>query len=139
MLCKLRSSDYLPWWSKPNRLKKSESQHSLKISVPPGSAITEPPLSLQPAMMPVSIIPPGPPIEPLERLPRHSYSLSTVFYFYGAVLSSSLSLLATVRNLGFFFPEQARQGYLPHPTTGRMWLLRLGYFRLHEPLEPADD
>ena len=90
-------------------------------------------------MMPVSIIPPGPPIDSLERLPRHLYSLSTIFYFYGAVLNSSLSLLATVRNLSFFFPEQARQGYLPHPTSGRMWLLRLGYFRLHEPLEPADD
>ena len=90
-------------------------------------------------MMPVSIIPPGPPIDSLERLPRHLYSLSTIFYFYGAVLNSSLSLLATVRSLSFFFPEQARQGYLPHPTSGRMWLLRLGYFRLHEPLEPADD
>lgn len=90
-------------------------------------------------MMPVSIIPPGPPIDHLERLPRHLYSLSTIYYFYGAVFSSSLSLLATIRNLCFFFPEQARQGFLPHPTSGRMWLLRLGYFRLHEPLEPADD
>lgn len=90
-------------------------------------------------MTPVLIIPPGPPIDPLERLPRHLYSLSTIFYFYGAVLNSSLSLLATIRNLSFFFPEQARQGYLPHPTSGRIWLLRLGYFRLHEPIEPADD
>lgn len=38
-----------------------------------------------------------------------------------------------------FFPEQARQGFIPHATTGRMWLLRLGYYKLHAPLEPADD
>lgn len=44
-----------------------------------------------------------------------------------------------IKNLSFFFPEQARQGYVPHPTSGRMWLLRLGYYRLHEPIEPADD
>lgn len=41
--------------------------------------------------------------------------------------------------LAFFFPEQARQGFIPHATTGRMWLLRLGYYKLHAPLEQADD
>ncbi len=46
---------------------------------------------------------------------------------------------AANKTLAFFFPEQARQGYIPHATTGRLWLLRLGYFKLHEPLEPADD
>jgi len=48
-------------------------------------------------------------------------------------------MLAAIKTLNFFFPEQARQGYIPHPTSGRMWLLRLGYGRLHEPIEPADD
>ena len=46
---------------------------------------------------------------------------------------------AAEKTLAFFFPEQARQGYIPHATSGRMWLLRLGYFKLHAPLEPADD
>lgn len=94
---------------------------------------------MRPTTEPVLIIPPGPPIDSLERLPRHSFSVTTIFYVYGAVLGSSLSILATIKTLGFFFPEQARQGYLPHSTSGRMWLLRLGYYRLHEPLEPADD
>lgn len=58
---------------------------------------------------------------------------------YGSVLGSSLSIFATIKTLVFFFPEQARQGYIPHATSGRMWLLRLGYYRLHEPVEPADD
>ena len=39
----------------------------------------------------------------------------------------------------FFFPEQARQGFIPHATSGRMWLLRLGYYKLNVPLEQADD
>lgn len=44
-----------------------------------------------------------------------------------------------MKNLSFFFPEQARQGFIPHLTTGRTWLLRLGYYRLHEPIEPTAD
>jgi hypothetical protein len=94
---------------------------------------------MRPATQPALIIPPGPPIDSLEHLPRHSFSLSTIFYVYGSVLGSSLSIFATIKTLVFFFPEQARQGYIPHATSGRMWLLRLGYYRLHEPVEPADD
>lgn len=48
-------------------------------------------------------------------------------------------MAAVPKTLAFFFPEQARQGYIPHPTTGRLWLLRLGYYKLHTPLEQADD
>ena len=43
------------------------------------------------------------------------------------------------QDAGVFFREQARQGFIPHATTGRMWLLRLGYYKLHAPLEQADD
>lgn len=50
-----------------------------------------------------------------------------------------MSISAVPKVLGFFFPEQARQGYIPHSTSGRLWLLRLGYFKLHAPLEQADD
>ncbi|MEZ6154128.1 MAG: hypothetical protein R3C09_28865 [Pirellulaceae bacterium] len=57
----------------------------------------------------------------------------------GSVLLSSQTILGTIKTLAFYFPEQARQGFVPHPTSGRMWLLRLGYYRLHEPIEPADD
>ena len=36
--------------------------------------------------------------------------------------------------------EDSRQDLdIPHATTGRMWLLRLGYFKLHRPKERADD
>jgi len=30
-------------------------------------------------------------------------------------------------------------GELPHATTGRFWLLRLGYYKLHRPKQMADD
>lgn len=111
----------------------------MTISIPPGSSINEPPSSLRATTQRALIIPPGPPIDSLERLTRHSFSVSTILYVVGSVLASGLSMLAAIKTLDFFFPEQARQGYVPHPTSGRMWLLRLGYFRLHEPIEPADD
>ena len=46
---------------------------------------------------------------------------------------------AVTKTLAFSFPEQTRQGLIPHATSGRLWLLRLGYFKLHAPLEQADD
>lgn len=85
------------------------------------------------------VIPSGPPIDQNEWLPRQSYSLSTVIYFVGSVLGCCLSMAAVTKTLAFFFPEQARQGFIPHATTGRMWLLRLGYYKLHASLEQADD
>ena len=94
---------------------------------------------MKPAQSPVLIVPSGPPIDQHERIPRQSYSLSTVIYFCGSVLACCSSLAAVPKTLAFFFPEQARQGFIPHATTGRMWLLRLGYYKLHAPLEQADD
>jgi hypothetical protein len=94
---------------------------------------------LKPTQSPVLIVPSGPPIEEEERIPRQSYSLSTVVYFCGTVLQCCSSLAAAPKVLALFFPEQARQGFIPHATTGRMWLLRLGYFKLHAPLKQADD
>jgi len=85
------------------------------------------------------IIPAGPPIDEHERIPRQSYSLSTVVYICGSVLRCCSSLAAAPKTLALFFHEQARQGFIPHATTGRMWLLRLGYYKLQAPLEQADD
>jgi hypothetical protein len=99
----------------------------------------EPPSSLKPTQSPVLLIPSGPPINQHEQIPRQSYSLSTVVYFCGAVLRCCSSLNAVPKTLAMFFPEQARQGFIPHATSGRLWLLRLGYYKLHAPLEQADD
>jgi len=94
---------------------------------------------LKPAQSPVFIVPTGPPINQQEWIPRQSFSLSTVVYFCASVLYCCSSLNAVPKILALFFPEQARQGFVPHATTGRMWLLRLGYYKLHAPLEQADD
>ncbi len=42
-------------------------------------------------------------------------------------------MLATV------FPDRQAAGEIPHPTTGRGWLLRLGLFQLQRPKDRADD
>ena len=60
-------------------------------------------------------------------------------YFCGLVLGCCSSMSAVTKTLAFFFPEQARQGLIPHATSGRLWLLRLGYFKLHVAPEQADD
>jgi hypothetical protein len=60
-------------------------------------------------------------------------------YFCGLVLQCCTSLSAATGVLEFFFPEQARQGEIPHATSGRNWLMRLGYYKLHCPQERADD
>lgn len=41
--------------------------------------------------------------------------------------------------LALFFPDWDEQGEIPHPTTGRSWLLRLGLFKLQRPKASADD
>ena len=129
-------------WSRrriPDHLKKSEQPLRSLIPISHGTSISEPPASLKPTQSRILIVPAGPPIDEDERIPRQSYGLSTVLYFCGAVLQCCSSLAAAPKILALFFPEQARQGFIPHATTGRMWLLRLGYFKLHAPLEQADD
>jgi hypothetical protein len=37
------------------------------------------------------------------------------------------------------FPDCDEQGEIPHPTTGRGWLLRVGLFKLQRPKALADD
>lgn len=55
------------------------------------------------------------------------------------MLVARTPLQAATRVLELFFPGEARDGEVPHPTTGRWWLLRLGYYKLHCPKTPAND
>jgi len=41
--------------------------------------------------------------------------------------------------LRILFPERYQAGAIPDATTGRMWLLRLGLFKLERPKTIADD
>jgi hypothetical protein len=74
-----------------------------------------------------------------DRLPRHHYGLCVIDYFCRLVLEARTSMHAAPRVLRLFFPIQAQQDEIPHATSGRWWLLRLGYYKLHRPQEQADD
>ena len=140
--CKRKSSDSPLCSSKEPTLtkKKLTAPPTSLIPISPGSSTLEPPADLTPAQSPVCILPPGPPIGRTERVPRQSFSFIHDRLFSAArVLQCCSSMSAVPKTLAFFFPEQARQGYIPHPTAGRLWLLRLGYYKLHTPLEQADD
>jgi hypothetical protein len=40
--------------------------------------------------------------------------------------------------LSVLWPEREAQGEIPHPTTGRTWLLRVGLYKLERPKPPGD-
>ncbi len=72
---------------------------------------------------------------------RHQFSLVQILLMTGWVLNGiplrgTCSALNWMRemavNWGFDFP-------VPHFTTVRLWLLRLGYYKLHRPKEHASD
>ena len=67
------------------------------------------------------------------------YGVGTIALFCRLVIEASVSLAAASHVLRIFFPEQDRDGEIPHPTTGRMWLLRLGLFKLQRPKTSAND
>jgi hypothetical protein len=65
--------------------------------------------------------------------------LGVASLFCRLVLEARTSLAGASAVLAMFFPEWDEQGEIPHPTTGRGWLLRLGLFKLQRPKTPAND
>lgn len=41
--------------------------------------------------------------------------------------------------LSVLWPQREADGEIPHSTTGRTWILRVGLYKLERPKEPADD
>jgi hypothetical protein len=72
-------------------------------------------------------------------VPRQHYPLGLITHFCQLVLVARTSMQAATRVLGLFFPADAQDGEIPNPTTGRWWLLRLGYYKLHCRKTLADD
>jgi hypothetical protein len=74
-----------------------------------------------------------------QRIPRHTYSVGHVMWFVSLVLQASSSLRgasqAMARTLALFQLPYA----VPAWSTGRLWLLRLGYYKLTRAKEQADD
>ena len=79
-------------------------------------------------------------LEPFTRVvPRHQYALGHMMLFISLVLSAAASFRCTSRAL-----EQVMSWFeLPWATpswyTGRLWLLRLGYYKLMRAQTHADD
>lgn len=74
-----------------------------------------------------------------DYLPRHHYSVSQIFFWVSLVLSASIGLRGSSRAMqiamGMFdFDIQA-----PSWHAGRLWLMRLGYYKLNCPKEHASD
>lgn len=67
------------------------------------------------------------------------YSVGVVFLFVTLVVDASISMRGVARVLAVM-QEQCRLALgVPDWTTGRSWLLRVGYYKLMRPKEQADD
>ena len=67
------------------------------------------------------------------------YGLGIVSLFCRFAIEASVSLSAASAVLAIVFPERDRRNEIPHPTTGRTWLLRLGLFKLQRGKTIAGD
>jgi hypothetical protein len=73
--------------------------------------------------------------------PRHQFSLVQILLMVGWVLDG-IPRRGTCRALNGMQEIPVNWGFdfaVPHFTTVRLWLLRLGYYKLHRPKEQASD
>ena len=82
---------------------------------------------------------PSLPLSPDDvRMPGHAFSLGSIRLFLRLVLAG-VSFRAARRVLAMVAEVCGKAWKLPHWTTGRMWLLRLGHFQLHRSKKHAAD
>jgi len=75
-----------------------------------------------------------------EDKPRfHTFSTGHMYLYLLLVISSSTTLRGASRVMGIFSSFFGMQICLPSWYSGRLWLLRLGYFKLTREKEKADD
>ena len=72
-------------------------------------------------------------------IPYHMYSLGHVIWFVSLVLSAATSLRAASQVMTLIMSMFGLPLVAPSWFTGRMWLLRLGYYKLTRPKEFGDD
>jgi hypothetical protein len=73
------------------------------------------------------------------RVAYHKYSLAQMELYIHMVLHASVSLRGSSRVLGIVWNFMAFEGPVPGWSCGRLWLLRLGYFKLTRAKEKASD
>jgi len=78
--------------------------------------------------------------ERLRQVPAyHHYNVGAVLVFVSLVLSAASSLRGAGRTLTIMQATLNVPLSTPSWSTGRLWLLRLGYYKLTRPKEVADD
>ena len=72
-------------------------------------------------------------------VPYHTYTVGHMLWFVSLVVSAATSLRGASRVLALSM--SLLQLALPAPSwcTGRLWLLRLGYYKLTRPKQQAED
>ena len=70
---------------------------------------------------------------------RQQYSLGHITLFLDFVLSATISLRGAGRAMAFAMAVVSPPLASPSWSTGRLWLLRLGYYKLTQPQPHADD
>lgn len=72
-------------------------------------------------------------------LPRHHYAVGQVLWFISLVLSAALSLRASSEAMSLTKALFGLGVAIPCWSSGRLWLLRLGYYKLTRAKEQAAD
>jgi len=74
-----------------------------------------------------------------ETVPGYQYSLGQVILTLALILSANVALRAVAQVMKIMEPVFEGTIETPHWTTGRWWLLRLGYYMLCRPKDRATD
>ena len=76
----------------------------------------------------------------MQRVPyRHVFPLGCIELFLSLVVSAATSLRGAGRAIEIMVAQLEGPYAGPAWTTGRLWLLRVGYYQLMRPKEPAED
>jgi hypothetical protein len=70
---------------------------------------------------------------------RHQYPIGIMYLYVSLVLTASTSLRGASKSLEVFISTLNFDCSIPSWPCGRLWLLRLGYYKLNRPKEKSDD
>ena len=87
----------------------------------------------------VLVRPMPPAVEFQSRVPRPQYGLASIFLFMALVLGAATSLRGAQQVILILLSLLREASPVPSPSTGRMGLLRVGYFKLTRPKVHATD
>ena len=73
-------------------------------------------------------------------MPSHTYSIKLIYIWCEFILAGAISLRSSSRVLSIILKDYYGElATIPSWYTGRLWLIRLGYYKLNREKEKADD